>query len=337
MGGLELQANWDKIKRHNQYHKLFGKGEDRKSIAAHNIHRDLYNQYGGTAMSVFGSMARDTTSGKDATGLGRWSWMAIDSGYRKTIFITAYRPVNKRSSSKRRKTTEGVTIWEQHRRYFWEVEGLEDPRPIELFDNHLFTLIKECRLNGEEVVLMIDANEDVYKGKLSDTIAKPGIELESAYDQVHEKQIPSSHSKGSKALMGIFASPGINCAKAFIGHHYLGVGDHRGLHVVSLTRESVLGTTDPSPATRTGRNIQAKIPRIRKPYNSTLQQHCERHNMLPKLTTLLKCWDKIVDTDNCSPEKADLKSQIDRWDEEHVQFAKSAEKDCRKKKVCRIP
>ena len=59
---------------------------------------------------------------------------------------------------------------------------MEDPRPIELFANHLFTLIKECRLNGEEVVLMIDANEDVYKGKFADAMAKPGIELESAYD-----------------------------------------------------------------------------------------------------------------------------------------------------------
>ena len=63
-------------------------------------------------MSVFGSMSRDTKSGKDATGLGRWSWMAIDSGCRKTRFITAYRPVNKRSPSKQRKTTEGVTVWE---------------------------------------------------------------------------------------------------------------------------------------------------------------------------------------------------------------------------------
>ena len=59
--------------------------------------------------------------------------------------------------------------------------------------------------------------------------------------------------------------------------------------------------------------------------------------MLPKLTTLLKCRDEIVDTDDCSPEKADLKRRIDRWDKEHVQFEKAAEKDCRKKKVGKIP
>ena len=114
------------------------------------------------------------------------------------------------------------------------------------------------------------------------------------------------------------------------------MGDHRGPHVVSITRESVLGTTDPSPTTRTGRNVQAKIPRIWRPYNSILKQHYKRHNMLPKLTTLLKCRDEIVDADDCSPEKADLKRQIDKWDEEHVQFEKAAEKDCRKK-VGKIP
>ena len=70
---------------------------------------------------------------------------------------------------------------------------MDDPHLIKLFDKHLFALIKECRLNQEEVVLMIDANEDVYKGKFAKAIAKPGVELDSAYDQVHENMMPSSH------------------------------------------------------------------------------------------------------------------------------------------------
>ena len=57
MGGLELQTNWDNIISRNQYHKLFGKGEDRTSIAAPNEHSNIFNQQGGTAMSVFGRMS----------------------------------------------------------------------------------------------------------------------------------------------------------------------------------------------------------------------------------------------------------------------------------------
>ena len=81
---------------------------------------------------------------------------------------------------------------------------MDDPHPIEFFDKHLFALIKECRLNNEEVALMIDANKDVYEGKFAEAIAKQGVELKSAYDQVHEERILSSHIRGSKALMGGF-------------------------------------------------------------------------------------------------------------------------------------
>ena len=72
MGGVELQTNWDKISSHNQYHELFEKGEDRTYIKAHNEHSAIYNQYGGTAMSASRRMSGYATSGKDATGLGRW-------------------------------------------------------------------------------------------------------------------------------------------------------------------------------------------------------------------------------------------------------------------------
>ena len=134
MGGLKLQTNWDKISSRNQYHEVFGKGEDRTSIVAHNEHSEIFNQYGGTAMSVFGRMSSYTTSGKDDTGLGRWSRMAIDSGYKTTRFITAYRPVKKHGTTRNGKTTEGVIMCEQQRRYFCEVVGMDDPHPIKLFD-----------------------------------------------------------------------------------------------------------------------------------------------------------------------------------------------------------
>ena len=71
MGGLELQTNWDKISSRIQYHELFRKGEDRTSIAAHNEHRDIFNQYSRKIMSVFGRMPGYAISGKDNTGLGR--------------------------------------------------------------------------------------------------------------------------------------------------------------------------------------------------------------------------------------------------------------------------
>ena len=95
MGGLELQTNWDKISSQNKYYELFGKGEDITSITAHNEHSNIFNQYGGTTMSVIVPMSAYTTSGKDDTGLGWWLWTMTDSDYKRMRFITAYRPVKK--------------------------------------------------------------------------------------------------------------------------------------------------------------------------------------------------------------------------------------------------
>ena len=136
--------------------------------------------------------------------------------------------------------------------------------------------------------------------------------------------------------MGVYVSPGIDCTEYFIGRFNFGVGSHRGPHIVSLTMESVLGTTDPSHTSRTGRNIQAKIPRTWAQYNSNLKRTCKRHNMLPKMKKLLKRRDEIVDADDCSPEKADLKRQINKWDKEHVQFETGAQKNYCKKKMGKI-
>ena len=228
-------------------------------------------------------------------------------------------------------------MYEQQWRYFYKVAGIDDPHPIELFNKHLFALIKECRLINEQVVLMINANKDVYKRKFAKAIARQGVDLESAYDRVHEERMPSSHISGSKALMRFFVLSGIDCTKAFIGRFNLGVGNHRGPHIISLTTESVLGTTDPSPTSRTGRNVQAKIPRTRTQYNGSLKQNCKRHNMLSKMTKLLKRQDKIVDEEDSSPKKADLKRRIGKWDKEHIQFETGAEKKCCKKKMGKIP
>ena len=98
--------------------------------------------------------------------------MVLDSGFKRTRFITAYRPVKKSTTKRRGVTTEGFSVWEQQQRYFCEEEGMVDPHPIKLFDKHLFVLIEEWRLNNKEVVLLIDANEDVYKGKFAKALAR---------------------------------------------------------------------------------------------------------------------------------------------------------------------
>ena len=97
MGGVGLQTQWDRVSSRSQYQNLFDFCKDRRSVAAHNRHSNISNQYSGIIMTVFERTSGYTTPDMDATGLGWWSWIVLNSGYIKTIFIPSYRPVMKSS------------------------------------------------------------------------------------------------------------------------------------------------------------------------------------------------------------------------------------------------
>ena len=62
---MENKHNWDLIASHLQYSELFGKKELTHSIAGHNIHSKVINQYGGTGMTIFGRLSTFAAPGKD--------------------------------------------------------------------------------------------------------------------------------------------------------------------------------------------------------------------------------------------------------------------------------
>ena len=94
---------------------------------------------------------------------------------------------------------------------------ISDPKPIALFDDYLFGKVEGWRAAGKEVLLAIDANENVYHGKFAKRLAEVGVELTSAYSKVHEKKMPTSHSRGTLPIKGFFSSPGIDIEAYFIG------------------------------------------------------------------------------------------------------------------------
>ena len=57
---------------------------------------------------------------------------------------------------------------------------------------------------------MIDANKNVYKGKFVIALAKVGVKLEHAYYRVYNTKMPLSHISGSKHIMIIFISQGMD-------------------------------------------------------------------------------------------------------------------------------
>ncbi|CAJ1960835.1 unnamed protein product [Cylindrotheca closterium] len=151
------------------------------SSVAYNWHQDRSAatssvQWGGCITTVLNQVAhRAKEAGRDPTGLGRWAYVCLQGRKLKAnggnvqdslvelndavrrpiskdlVVVSAYRP-NKQGLG-------GSTVWAQHRLHFHAVNRKANPRKA--FVDDLCKQITKWRDEGCEVVLGIDANEDV--------------------------------------------------------------------------------------------------------------------------------------------------------------------------------
>ena len=103
LAGVEPGTDWTIAKwlGGDTYHDLFGMGEDRKSVCAHNeTEQTAKSQYGGTCMMAFGVFSShtkkpslDSDMGKDRRGLGSYCSLVTTGKSAKPVrIVTYYRP-----------------------------------------------------------------------------------------------------------------------------------------------------------------------------------------------------------------------------------------------------
>ena len=94
LAGCETQADWRQATDEQQFRNIIGVGMDTRSVVAHNINERMQrNQHGGCAMMVMGRFSAEVgDTGVDHYGLGRWCWMRVGSGDKKTRTVMAYQP-----------------------------------------------------------------------------------------------------------------------------------------------------------------------------------------------------------------------------------------------------
>jgi hypothetical protein len=144
----------------NCFNQLFKGGKAGvQSVVAHNIHEYICHvQEGGMSLLLFGVLTEQLAhdqSGKDKTGLGRWSVMTLKSEGVQTRVVCSYNPCyNKNQNSS--------TSYQQHRRYFITKKGnLTCPR-IKFRADLVAQLTKWCE-EGDHLIVCLDANEHIYK------------------------------------------------------------------------------------------------------------------------------------------------------------------------------
>ena len=208
-----------------------------RSVASHNKREDFKSvgrsQRGGTATIIneqLCSYVKD--SGVDHTGLGRWSGYLLEGepGYT-TRVIVAYAPC-------RDKTSDIATVYKQQWRYIQE-KGLKT-NPKSMFREDLLHALRQWKQEGNRLILMMYANENVQTGFMCKQMGKEDIDMvEAVHDQVPGPG-PKTWFRGKESIDGIWVS----CALEIIGASYLpfhaDLGDHQPV-MLDLTVRSVLG------------------------------------------------------------------------------------------------
>jgi hypothetical protein len=309
VAGCECQTDWSKVDTDNQFHSLLAPGRAKKGIASHNnterIHRD---QPGGTAITGVGRICDVIQEvGSDKTGLGRWSWITLHGGTTTTRIISAYLPRRPNRHSK------GRTVWEQHTRYFQQQGDMRYPSTIFIVD--LLRLIKSWISLGEHVILAMDANQDVYSGKLAQALATEPINMKCLMEKAIGEKVPNSHFSGKGQISTIFGSPGVVTGNGMCYPHWYGVGDHRVM-VLEIAALNAFEGSYPTISTPTARILSCRTKRHRDKYCKRLRQLVEEHRMDKRLQEISSLTgDQYILAHN-------------QWDNELGDYMRSAELHC---------
>ena len=309
VAGCECQTDWTKVDNDNQFHSLLAPGRAKRGTASHNtterIHRD---QPGGTAITGVGRICDVIKEvGSDKTGLGRWSWITLHGGTTTTRIISAYLPRRPNRHSK------GRTVWEQHTRYFQRKGDMRYPSTI--FIEDLLRLIGLWISSGEHVILAMDANQDVYSGKLAQELAKEPINMTCLMQRAMGEAVPNSHFSGKGQISTMFGSPGVVTGNGMCYPHWYGIGDHRVM-VLEIAAQNAFEGSYSTISTPTARILSCRTKRHREKYCKRLRQLVVEHRMNERLQEI-----RTLTGDQYT-------SAHNQWDNELGDFMRSAELHC---------
>ena len=237
-------------------------------------------QQGGTAVSVLNEAAHTAkSSGCDPTGLGRWSFVRLrGKQFRPTapsmdglqdeptegpsqdlIVISAYRPNPPGDGES--------TVWAQHRLYFNErqhVQGTDGRKrqrrinPRTAFVTDLVTAIRQWRSEGCEIILGVDANEDLSSlGPTSFRYKLQQAGMTEAILQRHGPKTVATYQRNTKnqPIDGIFTSSGVSVLLGgYYGFDEFFDCDHRGLWI-DINLHETLGGYSPQKSSFKARKL----------------------------------------------------------------------------------
>jgi len=157
---------------------------------------------GGTLLMAIGEWtSRIIQKGSDVN-LGCWSYLELVGKHNKRIIVVSgYRVCNQKFDA------ASNTVSAQQIRLL-QASGVPNPQPRTIFLNDLIQQICHWRQAQKEVILCMDANEDVNdpKSKISRLYTETDL-IDLHYHRYPGLKKPATHQRGSKAIDLIAGSP----------------------------------------------------------------------------------------------------------------------------------
>jgi hypothetical protein len=284
----EVGLNWHKVDPQDLWferiREKFGDQSTRSYMAFNSNEQEIAEplQYGGTGIFANTEVAhRVISSGQDPEKLGRWTWMLLQGkrGIRIRV-VSAYRPSNSNNG------TDSVMI--QHYRHFKENNRVDDNgvtvNPRSAFYEDLGKEIKKWSEEGDQIIVGIDANEDVREGQTKEFFNKLNM-YESILSNHSDLNPQSTNSKSlsSRPIDGIFVSLSLTASAS--GYMAFGDGcqsDHRVLWI-ELSYEQAFGYISPPLMSAPPRRLTCAVPSRVESYNLQVKSALKKAGLIKRL------------------------------------------------------
>ena len=132
--------------------------------------------------------------------------------------------------------------------------------PRTKFWEDLVVQLQQWCKDGDQLVVCLDANEDIYKKSLGKSLTDiDGLAMKEVVGEFTQIPVGATYFRGSKLIDRIWATSDITVCNACIMPAGYGIGDHR-LFVIDFASQDIVGDTAPKVVRPASRQLNTKIP-----------------------------------------------------------------------------
>jgi len=218
------------------------------------------------------------------------------------------------------------SVYAQHGRFF-DLKK-DDICPRQAFVRDIGKELDTWLHMGDQIVIALDANEDMRLGPVSEAFRKRG--LREAIMERHGRNVPAMTDCGTDAIDGIWASKTIT----ILCRGYLACGDliprtnHRALWM-DVRYRVLYGHISPPIARAQARRLKLQDPRIVQQFNDKYRQLIMQYKLNERAFDLEKR--------SSYPPTQDMVEAYENLDSDKIVCVRIADKACRKLKMGGVP